>query len=182
MSPASTRRTHSSSASLPVRSFVPPPTPRWKVSASTAAHGPFQREKGDLPARLYSRMAGNIQRKAGLAHARAGAEQNQVRPVQARNGLVQLLNAGRHSAEFIAVRRIQLVQAVKGVENNLVYPLEPAYFFPRRMSKMRCSAESSKVEAGTSPLPASSRISRAVTIRVRVSYLSRQYWHRSPHY
>ena len=49
----------------------------------------------------------------------------------------------------------------------------PCIFFPRRMSKMRCSAESNRVAASAVPSAASSMISRAVVISVRMSYLSR---------
>ena len=67
--------------------------------------------------------------QAGLAHAGPGRQDDQVRTVQAGDGFIQIPDSGGNALKLVAVRGIEKVQPVKGLDNNLVDPLQALHIF-----------------------------------------------------
>ena len=97
-------------------------------------------------------MPRDVERKARLAHAGARAHDDEVGAVEAGDRVIELADARRDAAVQVLVRRIQPVEPLEGLEKHLVEPLQALMLLPRRMSKMRCSAESSSSAVSPAPL------------------------------
>ena len=74
-------------------------------------------------------MVSDIQCEAGFSHTGTGRQQNQVGTVQAGDGFIQIPDPGGNALKLVAVRGIEKVQPVKGLDNNLVDPLQALHIF-----------------------------------------------------
>ncbi len=168
------RRTHSSSLSFPVRSFVPSTRDSVESKRETSCSLLISSEKkatrfpavtaacrAIFKAKLVLPMPGRAPRRIKSVR---------FRPVMVSSSSLNPVGTPRYLSASGELRRSSLSYSSKMISSTF---WRPCIFFPRRMSKMRCSAESNRVAASAAPFVASSMMPRAVIMSVRTSYLSR---------
>ncbi len=75
------------------------------------------------------RIARNIKRKAGFAHARSCGKENQIGSIQTGNDIVQCFDAGRNRAKLIFIGRIEQIQTIKGLHEDFADFLKSLHIF-----------------------------------------------------
>ena len=74
-------------------------------------------------------MARDVQREARFAHTGAGCQNQQVGAIEARDRIVQRLDAGGDALIQIPFRAVEQIEPVERFENDLVDPLESLHIF-----------------------------------------------------